>query len=236
MRAVLATLLLILSTATDASITSSGGGAAARSPPFSDAFAGGGDGDVASGHLLMERKAGQLLRLREQLADKHRELLRELTATDIEAQQQVSSAPLQPRLQAMSVTLEHSTSMRRQQKQQQKGGGHAQEAMSAASTAASTAPAAAPTPAPSSASQQKGEASLSRADLEAELEQLKHRLARNTETLQAQLLSAQVREQRHVERALSANMTAAVAQVRVFRGGVALLKASRPDCPHPCEL
>ena len=90
--------------------------------------------------------------------------------------------------------------------------------------------------APSSASQQKGEASLSRADLEAELEQLKHRLARNTETLQAQLLSAQVREQRHVERALSANMTAAVAQVRVFRGGVALLKASRPDCPHPCEL
>jgi hypothetical protein len=226
MRAVLATLLLILST--DASITSSGGGAA-RTPPFSDAVAGLGDGDDAS--LLMERKAGQLLRLREQLADKHRELLRELTAT--EAQQQVSSAPLQPRLQAMSVTLEHSTSKSRQQ---QKGGGHAQKAMSAASTAASAAPAAAPMPAPSPASQQKGEASLSRADLEAELEQLKHRLARNTETLQAQLLSAQVREQRHVERALAANMTAAVAQVRVFRRGVALLKASRPDCPHPCVL
>ena len=99
MRAVLATLLLILST--DASITSSGGGAA-RTPPFSDAVAGLGDGDDASGHLLMERKAGQLLRLREQLADKHRELLRELTAT--EAQQQVSSAPLPPRLQAMPVT------------------------------------------------------------------------------------------------------------------------------------
>ena len=202
MRAVLATLLLVLATATEASITSSGGGAALTlTPSFSDAFAGDGDGDDASGHLLMERKAGQLLRLREQLADKHRELLRELTATE---------APLQPRLQATSVTLEHSRQ-------------HAQDAMSAASTAASTALAAAPTPVPSPASQQKGEeASLSRADLEAELEQLKHRLARNTETLQAKLLSAQVQEQRHVERALAANMTAAVAQVRVFRGGVAL--------------
>ena len=200
MRAVLATLLLVLATATEASITSSGGGAALTlTPSFSDAFAGDGDGDDASGHLLMERKAGQLLRLREQLADKHRELLRELT-------------PLQPRLQATSVTLEHSRQ-------------HAQDAMSAASTAASTALAAAPTPVPSPASQQKGEeASLSRADLEAELEQLKHRLARNTETLQAKLLSAQVQEQRHVERALAANMTAAVAQVRVFRGGVALFK------------
>ena len=201
MRAVLATLLLVLATATEASITSSGGGAA-LTPSFS-AFAGGSDGDDASGHLLMERKAGQLLRLREQLADKHRELLRELTATQST-----------PRLQATTVTLEHS----RQQKQQ-----HAQDAMSAASTTASTALAAAPTSAPSPASQQKGEeASLSRADLEAELEQLKHRLARNTETLQAKLLSAQVQEQRHVERALAANMTAAVAQVRVFRGGVAL--------------